>query len=372
MGIGQRGLQHLQDLWTMQREGRVEIVALCDAFEGNLDEHKIARYVPGFQMGAIRTYSGFDQMLVDVKPDVLYFCIPPGLHDGQVVSAARAGIHLFVEKPMSLYMDEAIQMDQAIRSAGVVATAGFQLRYAPQYEAAHHFLKDKRLVMITHVGDGGLESHSVKHTHTEALGGPGDRVWAKSLAWSGSYVVEAGIHHVDLMRYWGGSLAWVEAVYVDRDPDDIEDGGDNPYAYSVRYGFKKGGIANLILSRLRKVFRGDGFQNILWDHGHLKFEGNEVAAYTYEGPYPPETPPTLDQIRHVVPLPAQTADINRTFIDAVATGDPGRLRSTFASSMNSLAAVLAANASHRLDGRRIDLEAFMTAPEYAAFRRKRT
>ena len=47
-------------------------------------------------------------------------------------------------------------------------------------------------------------------------------------------MVEAGIHPLDLMRYWGGDVAWTEARYIHRDADDIEDGGDNPYGYSLR------------------------------------------------------------------------------------------------------------------------------------------
>ena len=54
------------------------------------------------------------------------------------------------------------------------------------------------------------------------------------------------------MRYWAGDIDWVEARYIHRDTDDIEDGGDNPYAYSVTYGFSNGVIANLMMSRLAK------------------------------------------------------------------------------------------------------------------------
>ena len=175
------------------------------------------------------------------------------------------------------------------------------------------------------------------------------------------------------MRFWCGDIAWVQAAYVPRHEDDIEDGGDNPYAYTVTYGFKGGGVGNLLMSRLRKVYRSDGYQNILWDHGHLKFEGGNVVAYYYDGPYPPENRPGPDEIRHQLPTPPRqdvTAAINRAFVTAVAKGDDSGLLSTFGSSMNSLSAVLAANVSHTRDGERIDLEAFLTAPEYAAYRKR--
>ena len=45
VGLGQRGLQHLKALWKLREEGEVEVVALGDAFEGNLTEEKIGQFV---------------------------------------------------------------------------------------------------------------------------------------------------------------------------------------------------------------------------------------------------------------------------------------------------------------------------------------
>jgi predicted dehydrogenase len=372
VGLGQRGLQHLSALWRIEA---AEIVALCDPFPENLEESKLQGFVEGFAMGEIRTHTSFAELLAGGVLDAVYFCIPPNRHAGEVVACAEAGLHLFVEKPVSLYYDEARQMEEAILGAGVVATVGFQQRHDHRHEAIRDFVADKRLVMATTVSNGSLESHSVKHTRTEELGGPGSRVWAASAAWSGTTVVEAGIHKLDVMRYWAGDIAWARADYVHRAADDIEDGGDNPYAYSVTYGFESGLIFNQILSRLRKTFYGDGYDGLMWDHGHVKIEGNEVAAYYYDGPYPP-TPqqrPAAEALRHPLLLPAatdSTLEVNRAFIDAVRHTDEGRLRNTFSSSMNSHAAVLAANASDRLGGRKIDLGEFATADEYAPFRSK--
>tara|TARA_Y100001960_G_scaffold108587_1_gene116488 strand:- start:119 stop:388 length:270 start_codon:yes stop_codon:yes gene_type:complete len=89
-------------------------------------------------------------------------------------------------------------------------------------------MKDKRAVLATSVSEGFLEQHSVKHTQTAQAGGPQGKVWTKNAEWSGTSVVEAGIHQTDQMRYWFGDIAWVQAAYVPRDPDDIDDGGDNP------------------------------------------------------------------------------------------------------------------------------------------------
>ena len=373
IGIGQQGLNHLRILWKLQEEGLARIVGLCDVSEENLSESKIGRYVQGFESKVLRTYTDADRMFREEEMDALYVAIPPGRHDGEIVRAAQRGIHVFAEKPMSLYLDEAMEMDRAIRRGGVLSTVGFQSRYDPRHEAARLFLTDKRMVMVTGVSSGSLEGHSVKHTPTERMGGPGNRVWAANTEWSGSTVVEAGIHQVDLMRSWCGDIEWVQGTYVHRDPEDIQDGGDNPYGYAVTFGFERGAVGNLIIARLRRVYYGDGYQSILWDHGQLRFEGNGLVAYYYEGPYPPSERPPMEAIRHpiaVKPGIGSLEAINRAFAEAVITGDSGKVKSTFHSSMNSLAAVLAANASDRLKGERIYLDEFMGSPRYERFRQK--
>lgn len=372
VGLGQRGLQHLNNLWRIDR---AQVVALCDPFPENLAQDKIAGFVDGFELDGITTHGQFSDMLAAGGLDAIYFCIPPNRHNGEVIAAAEAGIHLFVEKPVSLYYDEALQMEAAIQRAGVIATVGFNQRHDHKHEAVHDFLQGRRLVMANAVVNGTLESHSTKHTRTEELDGPNNRVWAANAAWSGTTVVEAGIHQLDLMRYWAGDVAWVRADYVHRDAEDIEDGGDNPYAYSVTFGFESGFLYNLSMARLRKTFYGDGYAGLMWDHGHVKIEGGEVAAYYYDGPYPPDAPPKTETLRHVVPLPEPrdgTHHISQCFVDAVAQRSEEPLRNTFTSSMNSHAAVLAANLSDRLGGRKIDLGEFATSPEFADFRAKPT
>jgi predicted dehydrogenase len=368
LGLGQRGLQHLRVLWRLQGEGLLWVTGLADAWADNLAEEKIGRFVDGYRAEGIRATTRFEDLLADGALDALYVAIPPNRHAGQVVAAAQAGIHLFVEKPMSLYLEEAQEMDRAIGEAGVIATVGFQQRYDVRNVAVREFLADKRVVMATEVSHGTLEGHSVKHTPTEEVGGPGNRVWAASFEWSGSTVVEAGIHQLDLMRSWCGDVTWVQAAYVPRDADDIADGGDNPYAYAVTFGFETGAVGSLLMSRLRKVYHSDGFRSLLWSHGHIKFEREGPVAYYYDGPYPPERPPSGDQVRHPLPLsPAvdPLEAITRAFLQSIATRDPSPLRSTFASSMNSLAAVLAANASHQRGGERIVLAEFLSGPGYA-------
>lgn len=374
LGLGQRGLQHLKALWTLQEEGLAAVVALGDAFPQNLDEDKIQRHVPGFSAEKVVRSSDFTALL-DAKPDALYICLPPNVHNGEVIEAAQAGTHLFVEKPMSLFLDEAVAMEKAIAEANIISTVGFQQRFDVRHETMKTFLADKRTVMAQYVFHAPLEAHNVKHTHTEIQGGPANRVWTANRAWSGGTVVEGGIHPLDLWRYWLGDVTWVQATYVHRSLEEIFDGADNPYAYAATFGFKSGAVGTLTLSRLRKVYATQSMHQVLWNEGHLRLEGNEVVAYHYEGEYPPAVRPSVDEVRKVLPLPkAQdtTLAIARAFLSAIVDNDPARVRSPFSDAMNSLAAVIAANVSDELGGICVNLDELMTSAEFARYRTKKS
>lgn len=364
VGLGQRGLQHLAALVRLQTEGLVQVTALCDVFPDNLEEARLRSFVPDLDpVQTVRT-GNFADLCDPSLCTALFIAIPPNLHRNEVVQAARAGLHLMVEKPMSLELGQALRMADAIAETGVLACCGFQQRFEPRNEAVYSHVRKHRPVMAAYAFHAPLERHDVKHTDTRRLGGPASRVWAASQAWSGTTVVEAGIHPLDLWRYWMGDVEWVQAAYVPRAEEDIVDQADNPYAYSVQFGFAQGAVGNLVLSRLRRVY------NVLTDHrvfcteSQLDIQSDAVTAYSYEGPYPPEAVPAPAEVARPLwrGMPVDgTYAFARAFVRALGEGNPGLVRSPFDDAMNSLASVLAANASQALDGRRVQVREFMEA-----------
>ena len=374
IGLGQRGLQHLAALWQLQQEGALEIVALGDAFPANLTVEKLGQYVPGLPAESIERTTNTGSLINADLLDALYIAIPPNVHRNEVVEAAQAGIHLFVEKPMSLYLDEALEMDAAIREAGIISTVGFQQRYDSHHEALHDFLADKPVVMACYTLHAPIEAHSRKHTFTETVGGPSNRVWTASRAWSGGTVVEAGIHPLDLWRYWFGDVVWVQAHYLHRPDSEIFDGADNPYAYSAHFGFANGALGVMTLSRLRRVFASYGDHQVLWNEGRVVLERESLTAFHYDGDYPPAQTPAPGEVRsllHGKNTNDTTYAIAAAFVRAAQEKRQELVRSSFADAMNSLAAVIAANVSDELGGARVESGELMADAKYADFRAKK-
>ncbi len=377
VGVGQRGLQHVQSLVDMQSDEIVQLAALADPYPENLEDSKINRFVEGYSSANITMFDSADAMIESGLVDAIWFVIPPNQHKGEIERAAEREISIFAEKPQSLYLDDIISQDAAITKAGVPSTVGFQMRHDRGYTDIHNYLSDKWVAAMTMIAEGAVEGHGVKHTRTEEQGGPSNRVWTANRAWSGTSIVEAGIHQTDIMRYWSDDdVEWVRATYTDRPAELHDTEGDNPIAYTVTYGMKKGGVANLLFTKPARSYYNGRFDYIIHTHGTIKLE-DDFVDYTFEGDWPPAENPTLADVRKVVsPGPHDSAmgrdstrGISQSFAESISENDPSKRLNSFNSSINSLASVLAANISNDLDGEKIVIDEFINDDKYAQYRK---
>ncbi len=379
VGVGQRGLQHVHALTQLQKQEVVKLAALADPFPDNLAEDKIRQFAPDYSPGDTQLFSDVGEMIDSDSVDAIWFVMPPNQHKGEIVRAAKKGLAIMAEKPQSLFLDEVLEMADAIDEAGVPSTVGFQMRYDNWYAAIREYLSDKWAAAMTMIAVSGVESHGRKHTHTEERGGPENRVWTANRAWSGTTMVEAGIHQTDIMRYWtDDDVKWVQAAYTERPEELHATEGDNPIAYTVTYGFKKGGVGNILFTRPARTYFNERYDYILSTHSIIKFE-DDLVAYSYTGDdWPPAEKPLPDQVRHVLakgPMENamgqhNTEALAKGFAESIMLDKPELARNTFRSSVNSLAAVLAANVSHDLNGERIDLDEFINSDRYAKHRQR--
>jgi len=115
-------VMHLPYLREM--EDRFEITALCDVSEQLLDA--LAR---GYQVG--QTFTDYREMLEHAQLDAVMVLTQQ--HAEPAIAAARAGKHVFVEKPMVVNLDEADELIDTARARSVKVMVGYMKRYDPGY-----------------------------------------------------------------------------------------------------------------------------------------------------------------------------------------------------------------------------------------------
>jgi predicted dehydrogenase len=134
-------LPHLSDL-----DHLFELRAVCD-----ISEEKAALCAKRF--GAAGVYTSWEEMLADEAEELdAVLVLTSGSHAPAAIAAARAGLHILVEKPMCLNLDEGLQMVATAREHGVRLMVGTMKRYDPAYERLRELLPEAgelRLIQVT-------------------------------------------------------------------------------------------------------------------------------------------------------------------------------------------------------------------------------
>lgn len=99
----------------------------------------------------IRLLDGYDAVIADPSVRAVVLATPHGQHADQVVQAARAGKHVFVEKPFTLARADAERAVAACREAGVVMALGHNRRFLPAIAQMKAMIADGTLGTLLHV-----------------------------------------------------------------------------------------------------------------------------------------------------------------------------------------------------------------------------
>lgn len=81
------------------------------------------------QYGIAQTFTSTAEMCASPDVDVVFVATPDALHLADVLEAARHGKHILVEKPMAMNGEEAVQMVEAARAAGVLLGVAHVMRF---------------------------------------------------------------------------------------------------------------------------------------------------------------------------------------------------------------------------------------------------
>ncbi|KIL42518.1 dehydrogenase [Gordoniibacillus kamchatkensis] len=131
--------------------------------------------------------------------DLIDINAPSDAHKEIAIAAARAGKHLFCEKPLALTLADARDMLREAEAAGVTHMVGFNYRFAPAVQLAKKLIAEGRLGRIYHFRAWFLQDWIVDPDFP--------LVWRlqKEVAGSGSHG-DLGAHLIDLAHYLVGGI----------------------------------------------------------------------------------------------------------------------------------------------------------------------
>ena len=183
IGAGRIGQVHAKSI--TYHIPQAEIVAISDLFPENAQ--KVAD-----DLGIPKAVQDYHEILNDPTVDAVLICSSTDTHADIAVEAAKAGKHIFCEKPVDLTVAKIKAVEAAVKEAGVKLQIGFNRRYD------HNFAAIKDLANAGKIG----QLQTIKITSRDPEPPP-----ASYVAVSGGIFYDMMIHDFDMVRYVTGSEA---------------------------------------------------------------------------------------------------------------------------------------------------------------------
>lgn len=183
VGAGRAGMVHGVNLARHVPGARVVAV---------VDEREEARRRAAAELGASADFPTLRDALQAAEFDAVVIATPTYTHRDLAVEAARAGKHIFCEKPMAIDAEQALAMIEAARSADVVLQIGFMRRFDED------FVRARALIEAGEIGEPLFIRSTTR--------GPGlPPPWAWDTAKSNGMLAEVNSHDFDCVRWLAGS-----------------------------------------------------------------------------------------------------------------------------------------------------------------------
>lgn len=142
--------------------------------------------------GARRWVTSTEEAVRDDAVNAVSICLPHALHEAHALTAAKAGKHILVEKPMAISLQECDRMIAAAQAAKVTLMVGQVLRFREVNREARRLIRSGAIGRPTNVI---RRRHSWTKEHRA-------EPWSNDPAIAGGWVLYGfGAHEVDMILY---------------------------------------------------------------------------------------------------------------------------------------------------------------------------
>jgi len=239
-----------------------EIAAVCTSRRETADA--AAR-----DFGFAKATCNEDEIINDPSVDIIDICTPNIYHYETLKKAIAAGKHIYCEKPLCVSAEQAAEVAELARKAGVKAQVVFNYRFMSPMMRARQLAEEGRL--------GRIVSFRASYLHSSATDLNRKAGWKQSRDICGGGVLfDLGSHALDLIysicgEYKSvvgrGQIAYPERLGVDGKPWKT----DADEAFYMIAELKNGAIGTVEASKIAVGTNDDLTVEIYGEKGSLKF-----------------------------------------------------------------------------------------------------
>jgi predicted dehydrogenase len=148
IGTGGRGMYLLRMAYEGSPE-LVEVTAVCDTYQGNLNRAKDLVQTSG--KNTPKTYVDYRELLQDKDIDAVVIATPEHLHHPMAIAALKAGKNIYLEKPLAHTIEEGEEIVALAEKTGKVVQVGTQNRSNSLYQQAKKMVEDGMIGNVHYV-----------------------------------------------------------------------------------------------------------------------------------------------------------------------------------------------------------------------------
>jgi predicted dehydrogenase len=209
---------------AMRRSGRFKIVSCYTR-----SEDKRHAFAAKYDCEAAPTY---EALLENRSIEAIVNTTPNGVHSETTCAAARAGKHVFLDKPIANTIEDARTLTRACRDAGVVLALGYQRRKETQFRWMRRRIDE---------GVFGRLVNAEANISRDRLGKFDLGSWRYTAAgMPGGVMLQIGIHYTDVLEYLIGPVTAVNGRLA-----QLVLPGDNPDVASLILEHENGALSTL-------------------------------------------------------------------------------------------------------------------------------
>jgi len=270
VGCGRISRNHI--LAIASHHERAELVAICDPQPDLLEQaQKIVEEAAKNNAGAAVSpihFTTYKDLLEAVKVgsidvDLVVLATPSGLHSGQVIAAAEAGVHVCTEKPMATRWADGVAMVKACDEAGVRLFVVKQNRFNSTLQLVKRQLQAGRFGQLAMVAVNVFWQRPQSYYDQSK--------WRGTWEFDGGALMNQASHYVDLLDWLVGPVQSVSASMATLGRSiETED------TAALQLRWRNGALGTMAVTMLTYPKNLEGSITLLGETGTVKIGGPAV------------------------------------------------------------------------------------------------
>ena len=161
IGTGGISRSHIK---SYLKQPDVEIVAGVDLIPG-----KAEKMFNEFGITGAKTFTDYKEMIDTVPMDAVSVCVYNCAHAECTIYALEHGLHVLLEKPFTVTLDEAIDIMKAEKKSGKIVSVGFQPRFDANMQMIKKIVESGELGRVYYAQTGGGRRHGIPVSWSETF-----------------------------------------------------------------------------------------------------------------------------------------------------------------------------------------------------------